>query len=148
MRSIFFQAVPLTSTWKLAFAGGICSINLCRLVYAMGGHDSFTDTMIHALSKTITGLKMNKYWKIGIKEGISSSPSSLPWVDIPAICVERPQFPLDRLLQAWSCRCFNLNGSVCSAVITSVLITSPLSRKSYSLSIELCYMRLKSCCFK
>lgn len=34
-----------------------------------GGHHSSTDIMIHLLSKTVTGIKINKYWKTGIKEG-------------------------------------------------------------------------------
>lgn len=34
-----------------------------------GGHYGFTDMVIHVLSKTITGIKINKYWKTGIKEG-------------------------------------------------------------------------------
>lgn len=42
---------------------------IMQVCVCCGGHDSFTDTMIHALSKTITGIKINKYWKTGIKEG-------------------------------------------------------------------------------
>lgn len=48
--------------WDLLYK--IMQVGVCY-----GGHDSSTDTMIHALSKAITGIKINKYWKAGIKEG-------------------------------------------------------------------------------
>lgn len=49
-----------------------------------GGHYSFTDMMIHILSKTITGIKINKYWKTGIRNKrwafLPPPPLCLGWI--------------------------------------------------------------------
>lgn len=129
---------------SICWQGFLYKITLVLRAVGVAKFHWYDDSCLWA--KPITWIKIS-IGKLEFKWAFLSPLLSLPCLDIPAICVKRPLLPLGRFLWAWTCHSVNVNGWICSVVITSMLITSPLSRKSYSLSIELHYTRLKSRCF-
>lgn len=72
---------------------------------------SVTDLMIHIVSKNVTGVKINKYWKL--KKVGFPPPPALSLIRIFLLFVSKGLCCLwSDSLGAQSCHCFNLNGWV------------------------------------